>query len=148
MLKLVGDNKTRSLDLQKCAAAVSKPARMREMTVLCADPVHERLSRLTNALRKCGFLVWEADCASRCVSIAASQKPEGVVLDLDLLHVDMENIAEYVCRVSPASRVILTVDDLSLWRTTPPYVAAVAARESDGQIMFLLQEMFLTDHQA
>jgi len=121
---------------------------MREMTVLCADAVYERLSHLANALRSCGFVVIEADSAARCVSIAASQKPEAVVLDLDLLHVDMENIAEYICRVSPASRVILTVDATSLWRATLPYVSAVAARENVDQIMSLLQEMLLTDHQA
>ncbi|MFZ0735307.1 MAG: hypothetical protein WAM79_23520 [Candidatus Sulfotelmatobacter sp.] len=121
---------------------------MRELTVLCADPVQERRSHLAGALRDGGFLVQETDSAAGCVSTAASQKPDAVTLDSDLLHVDMENIAEYICRVSPATRVILTVDNALLWRNTPPYVSAVAAREDTGQIISLLQETFLADQEA
>ena len=148
MLKIVGTHQNGcSLDVAKWAA-VSRDASMLSTRVLCADPEQERLSRLVSALRKCGFKVGEADSAVQCVLIAARQKPDAVTLDSDLLHVDMENIAGYICRVSPASKIILTVDDTLRWSNTPAYVSAVAARENADQVISLLREMFLVDERA
>ncbi|MGA7295265.1 MAG: hypothetical protein WBW53_15735 [Terriglobales bacterium] len=74
--------------------------------------------------------------------MTAERNPKVVILDLDLLHVDQENIAEYIKRISPSTLVVLTVDNPSRWHNIPPVdVKAVAERGDFDSIVSLVQHL-------
>ena len=109
--------------------------------VLCADPSPERLSELTQGLRREGFSVLSAHSASQCLAIAAAHRPKAVILDVDLLYLDYENLAEYINYTSPATVVVVTVDDLPFWQNRPPFVQAVGKRGNVAAILSLLHRI-------
>jgi response regulator RpfG family c-di-GMP phosphodiesterase len=110
----------------------------RENTVVCADREQDRLARLANRLRREGFAVIQAESAAQCLGLTLKYRPTAVVLDADLLQVDEENMAEFVCRVSSSTVVLLTVDNPTGWHS-PPFVLAVAERGDVDEIVSLLR---------
>ena len=107
--------------------------------MICADPVSERLSLLTARLREEGFLVTEAHSASECLSLAASEKPNAVVLDCSLLLVDSENVAAYISYLSRETFIVLLVDRLSQWQQCPEFVQSVAEHGDRDHIVAMLR---------
>jgi CheY-like chemotaxis protein len=115
----------------------------RDYTVLCADPSPDRLVELTGRLQREGFAVIPTESASQCLASAVQHKPNVVILDLDLLHVDQENMAEYINRICSA-RILLTADDPSRWhKSRPLYVEAVAERGNFEVIVSLVHQLRL-----
>jgi hypothetical protein len=112
---------------------------MREITVICADPVETRLGDLAVRLRVEGIKVIHAESAARCLVLAARYQPVAVVLDSDLLRVDHENMAEYVTRLSASTAVFLTVEDPSDWAGQIEYVQAVVKRGAAEVIATLIR---------
>jgi DNA-binding response OmpR family regulator len=109
------------------------------MTVICADPESERLSVLTARLREEGFLVSEAHSASECLSLAASQKPDAVVLDYSFLHVDLENVAAYIRHLSRETFIVLLVNQFSEWQQCPDFVQSIAEHGDSDYIVTILR---------
>ena len=48
--------------------------------VLCADPSPERLTHLTQEIKREGFVVMGAHSASQCLAITAAHRPKAVIL--------------------------------------------------------------------
>ena len=135
------DRNVRELRGLKIRGRLPSPSRatMREITVICADPVEARLGKLAARLRVEGIRVIPADSAARCLALTAKHQPVAVVLDSDLLRVDQENMAEYVTRLSASTTVFLAVEDPSDSDGQTPYVHAVVKRGAAEQIASLLR---------
>jgi len=100
------------------------------------------LEKLTRTLEHEGYAVSRAQTAPDCLAAIAATHPDVVVLDIDLLYVDRQNIAEYITHISESTMVLLTVDDLSRWRDArPPFVRAVQDRTQTSLIVEQVRDL-------
>jgi DNA-binding response OmpR family regulator len=110
--------------------------------VLCGDGSQDRLTKLAEQLQEGGYNVLVAHSAHECVSMADEHGPDAIILDADLAWVDHEDIVGYLQRVSPAAKIVLSVEDPSTWRTRPVFVAAVIRRDNERAAVSILGELF------